>query len=157
VAKENRETLMRVQPPNTSGWLCCHFCVTWLYYRSEMPRIWQTDNWPIRNGKYHKEVVWYERLTVNFKDLQSTLSLAPIEAFPNGDASKKGRRWRVLAMWTRGFWVYYKRPAHLDSLVACWLWWSNDILLLKESYLRYWLVTSPASILCLVDTVFSCH
>ncbi len=32
-------------------------------------------------------VVWvrYERLTVNFKDLQTTLSLAPIEAFPNFD------------------------------------------------------------------------
>jgi hypothetical protein len=32
-------------------------------------------------------VVWvrYERLTVNFKDLQTTLSLALIEAFPNFD------------------------------------------------------------------------
>ncbi len=44
-----------------------------------MPRIGRTDSWPIRNGKYHKEVVcvcvWSERLTANFKDLQTTLSL----------------------------------------------------------------------------------
>ncbi len=44
------------------------------------------------------EVVRYERLTGNFKDLQTKLGSAPIEAFPNGDASKKGRRWRVLAI-----------------------------------------------------------
>jgi hypothetical protein len=59
------------------------------------------------NGKYHKEVVCVCCLVreaySQFKDLQTTLSLAPIEAFPNGDASKKGRRWRVIAMGSRGF------------------------------------------------------
>ena len=95
MAKENIETLMRVQPPNTSGWLCSNFCFTWLYYRSEMPRIWRTDSWPIRNGKYHKEVVCV-CVWAYIKDLQTTLGSALIEAFPNFDVPFIILWWREL-------------------------------------------------------------
>jgi hypothetical protein len=96
-SRKKIEALMRVQPPNTSKALLS-FLLSLNYYRSEIPRFGEltVDLYEMANST-RKLCVWSERLTANFKDLQTALGSAPILAFPNfdvpfiiqGDASKK--------------------------------------------------------------------
>ena len=132
-----------------------------------MPRIWRTDSWPIRNGKFHKEVVCvcvclvreaYSKFLKICTHL--TLDSAPIEAFPNllwcafyytmvTRVKKVPSVARACKVITR-FLSLLQRSAHLDSLVAWWIWVEQRWI--EESYLRYWFGYKSS-----YDFVFSKH